>query len=103
MLCNGIFGKNDNVLIRQVALDEDETKKSWHRLLFPSAKALENRYKYLRQFPFLLPVAWIQRILYGRFNKKVSFSQMFASASEAFELSDERIKVLTELDLKDKH
>ena len=103
MLFNGIFGKNDNVLIRQVALDENANKQKWNRLLFPSAKSLENRYKYLRKFPFLLPVAWIQRIIYGRFNKHVSFSQMFKSASEAFDFSDERIRKLKELGLQDKH
>lgn len=103
MLLNGVFGKNDNVLIRQVALDEDKNKRKWIRLLFPSAHALQNRYKYLRKFPFLLPIAWIQRIIYGRFNKKVTFLQMFRSTSEAFDFSDERIRRLEELGLDNKH
>ena len=103
MLLNGVFGKNDNVLIRQIALDEDKDKRKWIRLFFPSVQALKNRYKYLRKFPFLLPIAWIQRIIYGRFNKKVTFLQMFKSTSEAFDFSDERIKRLGELGLDNKH
>jgi hypothetical protein len=102
-LLNGVFGKNDNVLIRQVSLDENENTKGLRRLFFPAAKTLENRYKYLKKYPYLLPIAWIQRILYGRFGKKVKFTRMVSDINGAMEFSEERLKWLKKLGLNDKH
>jgi hypothetical protein len=102
-LLNGVFGKNDNVLIRQVSLDENENTKGLRRLFFPAAKTLENRYKYLKKCPYLLPIAWIQRILYGRFGKKVKFTRMLSDINDAMEFSEERLKWLKKLGLNDKH
>ena len=48
-LANGIFGKHDNVLLRQFSLDEREDSKGLKRLLFPPAATLKNRYKYLQK------------------------------------------------------
>ena len=31
--------------------------------LFPSSKLIKNRYTYLERFPFLLPIAWLQRMI----------------------------------------
>jgi hypothetical protein len=98
-----VFGKNDNVLIRQVSLDENENTKGLRRLFFPAAKTLENRYKYLKKSPYLLPIAWIQRILYGRFGKKVKFTRMLSDINDAMEFSEERLKWLRKLGLNDKH
>ena len=103
MLTNGIFGKHDNVLLRQFSLDENEDTHGLIRLLFPPVSNLENRYKYLKKMPFLLPIAWIQRIFYGRFGKKVRFTQMLKDVRGASEFSEERIKWLKKLDLQDKH
>lgn len=102
-LLNGVFGRHDNVLLRQMALDERENSHGVVRLLFPPVKTLETRYKYLKKFPFLLPVAWIQRVLFGIFVKKVNIGRMFKDIDEAVEFSDERLKWLGMLDLKDEH
>lgn len=32
------------------------------RMVFPTARKIENKYSYLRKYPFLLPVAWVSRI-----------------------------------------
>ena len=103
MLLNGIFGRHGNVLLRQVSLDERTNSKGIVRLLFPPVSTLKDRYKYLRKFPFLLPVAWIQRVLYGKFVKKVSIKRMIGDISEATEFSEERLKWLVNLNLKDFH
>ena len=102
-LLNGIFGRHDNVLLRQFSLDERENSKGLKRLFFPPAKTLQNRYKYLRKYPFLLPIAWIQRIIYGKVGKKINFSRMFKDVRGAARYSDERIQWMKELDLVDKH
>lgn len=102
-LLNGIWGKSGNSLFCQVAKDENENNKGIKRLLFPSAKILKNRYKYLRQFPFLLPIAWVHRGFSGVFKWKYSVKQMVSDMEEAFEFSDERIRWLKELGLQDKH
>ena len=103
-LLNGVFGEhNDNSLYRQFTLDEKESSHGLIRLLFPSAKALENRYKYLKRFKYLLPVAWIQRIIYGRFTKKVKFSRMLSDVKGASDFSERRIKWLKELNLQEHH
>ena len=102
-LTNGIFGKHDNVLLRQFSLDEREDSKGLKRLLFPPVSTLRNRYKYLQKYPFLLPVAWIQRILYGRFTKKVKFSKMLKDIKGASGFSDTRLQWLKELDLIERH
>jgi hypothetical protein len=100
---NGVFGRTDNVLLRQVSLDENNDTRGLRRLFFPSAKTLENRYKYLKKTPYLLPVAWVQRIIYGRIGKKVKFSRMLSDINGALKFSDERLQWLKKLGLNDKH
>ena len=102
-LLNGIFGKHGNVLLRQMSLDERENSRGIVRLFFPPVKTLKDRYKYLRKFPFLLPLAWVQRVMFGVFVKKVSIKNMIKDIDEAVEFSDERMKWLNDLDLKDSH
>ncbi len=102
-LLNGIFGKHGNVLLRQMSLDERENSHGLGRLLFPPVSTLKDRYKYLRKFPLLLPIAWIQRVLFGVFVKKVSVKQMIRDVDEATAFSDERIKWLSDLGLNKNH
>ncbi len=102
-LLNGIFGRHDNVLLRQFSLDERENSRGLKRLFFPPVSTLQNRYKYLKKYPFLLPIAWLQRIIYGKFGKKIKITRMLKDLHSAVEYSDERMKWLKELDLTEKH
>ncbi len=102
-LLNGIFGKHGNVLYRQMALDERQNSHGIERLLFPPVSTLKKRYKYLRKFPFLLPVAWIHRVIYAKFVKKLSIKKMASGIVDATRFSDERMSWLKKLDLIDKH
>jgi hypothetical protein len=57
--------------------------------LFPPAEKLEGRYPYLREKPWLLPVAWFSRM--GSYLKE---SPTGNSASEALKIGQERVKLL---------
>lgn len=103
MLLNGVFGKNNNTVVSQVAKHEDDSIGGLRKILFPTVKMLDYRYKYLKKAPILLPVAWIHRIFSALFRLKYSFRQMAGDMKEAVEFSDERNKWLKELGLFDEH
>ena len=59
--------------------------------LFPSAQALEGRFIYLRRHPYLLPVAWIDRILrYRRELQRLSNND----AAESIKIGNQRTELL---------
>lgn len=102
MMLNGVFGKQGNVIVPQAAKHEDDSIGGLRKILFPTVKMLDYRYKYLKKYPLLLPVAWIQRIFSAFFRCKYSFRQMAGDMKEAIEFSKDRIKWLNELKLIDK-
>ena len=57
--------------------------------VFPSAAKLEGRYPYLKKYPYLLPVAWCNRLWhYGGERRKDS------NAAEALKIGSERIELM---------
>lgn len=66
-------------------------------LFFPSSDKLKNNYLYAKKHPFLLPVAWMNRIFDGIFkrgkNSSNTVKQIFSSGSEA----EEYKKLMNEL------
>ena len=67
--------------------------------LFPPARDLEGRYGYLRNKPFLLPLAWVQRIAaYAKESK----GKPGDSAREAVEIGKQRIRLLEEYGIIDR-
>jgi len=68
----------------------------WH-LIFPRAVALPKKYKYVRKYPILLPIAWAHRILNFIRNRLVrkDHIKMFSAINQ----SSERIRLLEDLDL----
>ncbi len=64
--------------------------------LFPPAAALSARYPYLRQKPWLLPVAWTERLLkYGAETRKIADND----AASSIRLGNRRIALLREYGL----
>ena len=61
--------------------------------IFPSAKSLAGRYPYLRQHPYLLPVAWTDRIL--KYRKETSQAHN-DDAKESLQIGRQRIALLKE-------
>lgn len=72
LLAGGVYGASDmsrqhssNITLNAVSARKKgrKIKGTVLKTVFPSAKNLEGRYPYLRKYPFLLPAAWVSRIL----------------------------------------
>ena len=100
LLDSGIYGNanmsrkhSSNMTLDAVAADKSGKKISntvW-KSLFPSAKKLEGRYPYLKKYPILLPVAWIDRILKYRKETAVVGGN---DAAESVKIGNQRIELL---------
>lgn len=66
--------------------------------LFPSLKKMEGRYPYLKQHPYLLPVAWGTRIL--KYRKETKQGQN-NDASSAVSIGNQRLELLKEYRILD--
>lgn len=64
----GIFGHvNRDVAVNELKHQEDASKstrmKTLIKRLFPNAESIQTRYTYLQKCPWLLPVAWVHRLV----------------------------------------
>ena len=77
-LSGGVYGyvgrDQGEMFLKQQNRNEEEVSrfKTILRHAFPAAKILVNKYAYLEKYPWLLPIAWIQRLIdkrkeWGRF------------------------------------
>lgn len=59
--------------------------------VFPKREYLERRYPYLKKHPYMLPVAWVQRIAHYASEKQVGKNN---SASGSIKLAKERVELM---------
>lgn len=71
-----------------------QSKPPLSAALFPSAVQLRGRYPYLKQYPWLLPVAWCSRI--------VSYKKGRSVSVEALQTGRSRLKLLAQYDITEK-
>lgn len=100
LLSAGIYGgatmsrrHSSNMTLEAVSADRKGKKPAGSVVssLFPAAKKLEGRYPYLAKHPWMLPVAWADRILrYRKETKSTSGSE----ALEAVKIGNGRIELL---------
>ena len=97
-LCGGVYGSNDltrlhssTVTLNAVKASRTGEKSSVLRTVFPNREYLERRYPYLKKRPYLLPVAWVQRIAHYASEKR---SGAGSSASGSIKLGKERIELM---------
>ena len=100
LLGSGIYGsstlsrKHSSHMTLDAVAESKQGRKSGNGLLkavFPSVKNLEGRYPYLKEKPYLLPVAWTGRMVaYGKQTKLVENN----SAAEAVKIGKDRIELL---------
>ena len=97
-LCGGVYGSNDytrlhssTVTLNAVKASRTGGKSSVLRSVFPKREYLERSYPYLKKHPYLLPVAWVQRIAHYAGEKQ---SGMDNSASGSIKLARERIELM---------
>lgn len=102
ILLGGVYGSasmsrqhSSNITLNAVAASK-QNRKAGNALLgslFPPARKLESRYPWLKKNPWLLPVAWADRILrYGMETRRSADN----SAEEALKIGSERIALLEE-------
>ena len=97
-LCGGVYGSNDltrlhssTVTLNAVKSSRKGRKSTVLRTIFPEKAYLESRYPYLKKRPYLLPVAWAQRLAHYAGEKQ---SGADSSASGSIKLARERIELM---------
>ena len=97
-LGGGVYGSNDltrlhssTVTLNAVKASRTGEKSSVLWTVFPKREYLEHRYPYLKKRPYLLPVAWVQRIAHYAGEKQ---SGADSSASGSIKLARERIELM---------
>ena len=90
MLTYGVFGKVEqgNVLIPQVAKRSNNVAAA-RKIFFPPVNMLDYKYRYLKKYPFLLPVAWIHRVFEAKRRWGYSVKDMLRSLRGAAKYSEE--------------
>ena len=104
-LCGGVYGSNDytrlhssTVTLNAVKASRTGEKNSVLSTVFPKREYLERRYPYLKKRPYLLPVAWAQRLAHYASEKKAGAD---SSASGSIKLARERIELMKQYDIMD--
>ena len=104
-LCGGVYGSNDytrlhssTVTLNAVKASRTGEKSSVLSTVFPKREYLEHRYPYLKKRPYLLPVAWVQRIAHYASEKQSGTDN---SASGSIKLAKERIELMKQYDIMD--
>lgn len=108
LLDAGIYGDgtmsrkhSSNITLNAVS-SEKQGKKAGHsvlKTLFPSVQNMEGRYPYLKKRPYLLPVAWITRIM--KYHQETKKSQD-NDAAQAVSIGNQRIELFREYHILDK-
>ena len=100
LLGSGIYGgttmsrrHSSNMTLEAVAAQNrgEKASNAVMKTLFPSVKSLEGKYHYLQKRPYLLPVAWSERLL--KYHKEIS-SMKDNDAIEAVRIGNQRIELL---------
>lgn len=104
-LCGGVYGSNDltrlhssTVTLNAVKASRTGEKSSVLSTVFPKREYLERRYPYLKKRPYLLPVAWVQRLAHYASEKQ---SGADSSASGSIKLAKERIELMKRYGIMD--
>lgn len=101
LLDSGVFGdsslsrKHSSNMTLQAVSTRKQGKISGNyalKTIFPPAKDLTGRYPYLQEKPYLLPVAWVDRIL--KYSKETAAGSTGNNAWESLAIGNKRIELL---------
>ena len=71
MVDSGIYGKGENGVWSQLAKETTSNNQNVKiKFFFPSLRFMEEKYQWLVKFPYLLPIAWLIRMVSGLFNRE---------------------------------
>lgn len=102
LLSGGIYGASDmsrkhssNITLNEVSARKNGKRagNSVLKTVFPSVKNMKRRYPYLEKHPYLLPVAWADRIV-GYRREIAGSAGNGNSAADAVRIGNERIELL---------
>ena len=108
LLLGGLYGDatlsrkhSSNITLDAVAAEKlgKRPRSVLRTSLFPSAEAMAVRYPYLREKPWLLPVAWGQRI--WKYSRE-TLAAPDSSAAEALKIGAERLELMKQYGILDK-
>lgn len=104
-LCGGVYGTRDytrlhtsTVTLNAIQASRTGGKSTVLRTVFPKREYLERRYPYLKKRPYLLPAAWVQRIVHYARERQ---SGADSSAVGSMKLAKERIELMKRYDIID--
>lgn len=72
--------------------EKDPGNKNILRTVFPAKNIMERRYQYLKKYPFLLPVAWVSRIV--KYGKETMGKSSDNNAMESLKIGNQRVELL---------
>ena len=106
LLRGGIYGSADRSRVHSSSMTLNAVKadkkgkrgKNLLRTVFPPAKLLTDRFRWLRHKPWLLPVAWLLRI-FGYL--KEALTRKDSSASAVLRVGSQRVELLRQYDIID--
>ena len=97
-LCGGVYGSNDytrlhssTVTLNAVKASRTGERSGVLRTVFPKRAYLERRYPFLQKRPYLLPVAWLARMVHYAVEKRSGADN---SAAGSLRLARERIALM---------
>lgn len=108
LLMSGIFGDSDmsrkhsSMITLNAVTAQKEGKKAKANVLktvFPGLGSMKAKFPYLEKYPFLLPVAWVQRILKYR---KESQNSANNNAADSIKIGNQRVELLKEYGIIEK-
>lgn len=108
LLMSGIFGDSDmsrkhsSMITLNAVTAQKEGKKAKANVLktiFPDLGSMKGKFPYLEKYPFLLPLAWMQRIL--KYSKESKNSEG-NKASESIKIGNQRVELLKEYEIIEK-
>ena len=105
ILSGGLYGASDmdrlhssTLTLEAVSADQEGRKsRGVMKSLFPSVAYLKEKYTYLETKPFLLPVAWVQRI--HQYLKDSRNSQV--NPAKSIEIGKQRVELLKKYNIID--
>lgn len=107
MLDGGIFGQNDmnrvhsaNITLNAAEHEKASAASGIVASLFPDKEYMKTNYDYARKYPFLLPAAYIQRILKYLLKRKKTGQNTGEKSST--QIGMERVKLLEKYKIVDK-
>ena len=102
LLDSGVFGDanmsrkhSSNITLNAVSAQKQGKKAGNHVLktVFPPAKALEGRFPYLKEHPYLLPAAWASRLIHYQKELQQTSGN---DAAESIRIGNQRIELMKE-------